>query len=133
MGTVVRSKEKKMGDVTKKFEMTVRSQRPSMEVITQILQVIVPNSSTRDSKGNKQKKKVKHSPQAIKGKYDTLDEVILIPNWDTKNLTYDRIKTLQELLAKKTKQEETKRKQQKEVLYEIKDIFLEIFFDNLNE
>lgn len=45
----------------------------------------------------------------IKGKLDTLDKLIMSPNWDKNNLNYDQMKTLSELLAREAKQEEMRR------------------------
>ena len=71
----------------------------------------------------------------IQGKLVTIDEVIVVPNWDTNKLTYDQMKTLSELLARNTKHEEIWREyQHKQLLDEIKEIFLEtIDVENLYE
>lgn len=63
----------------------------------------MPSSNTPNSKENRKKKIKTKYPRGIQGKIVTFDELIMIPKWDTKNLTYDHIVTLQDLLARKTK------------------------------
>ena len=59
------------------------------------------------------------------GKPLTLDEVIVIPNFDPYKLTLDQLNTLQYFLARKTNQEELRREhQQRQVLHDINDIFV---------
>lgn len=76
------------------------------------------------------KKKIK-SPR----KPMTLDEVIVIPKFDTDNMTLDEMRILQDVLAKKTKQEEMKREcQQRFVLHKVKDICIDAFdIQGINE
>ena len=52
-----------------------------------------------------------------------LDEVIVLPKYDPENITFEKMQFLQEILKRKSKQEEMRREhQQKQVLHEIKDI-----------
>lgn len=55
-----------------------------------------------------------------------LDDVIEMPQLDLENLMLEKIIFLQEILVKKKRQEELRREhQQKQVLHDVKDIFVE--------
>lgn len=64
-----------------------------------------------------------------------LDEVIEIPPYDLEKITLDDMQILQEILKKKTRQEQLKREhKKKKVLFDIRDIFVEAFnFDDINK
>lgn len=69
------------------------------------------------------KKKVKVSSPEVK-----IDEVIVIPKWDSDNLSYEKMQILQDLLKRKSKQEELRGEhQQKQVLQDIKEICIDAF------
>ena len=58
----------------------------------------------------------------------SIDEVMEMPQLELANLTLELAIFLQETLAKKKKQEELRREyQQKKVLHDVKDIFVEAF------
>ena len=60
-----------------------------MKVSHSDLQLIMSSSNTLDSKGKMIKKKKIKSLVEIQSKLDTLDEVLMIPNWDINNLNLD--------------------------------------------
>ena len=57
----------------------------------------------------------------------SLDEVIDMPKWDLTNLNFEKNVILHDILAKKKKEEKMKREQHKQVLHDIKDIFVDDF------
>ena len=58
----------------------------------------------------------------------TLDEEIVIPKYDYATITLEQINLMQEALERKKKQEIPRNEyKQKQVLHEIKDIFLNAF------
>lgn len=96
--------------------------RPRGDISSPSLTLAVPRSNTpKKSKG----KKFKDNSLDIT---ISLVEVIDIPKWNLANLTFEKTVTLQEILAKKKKQEEMRKKtKQKKVLHDIKNIFIDTF------
>lgn len=90
---------------------------------------------TPDSKGKRLKKKSKKLPQDLIGKQVTVGEEIIIPNWDSSNLSEEKMEILSELFSRKARQDELRREhQQRWILHDIKDIFLDtIIVDDLDE
>lgn len=78
---------------------------------------------------------MKHSPQATRGKPITLDEEIIILNWDKSNLSEEKMIILGELFAMKAKEAKLRREHQKrQVLDDIKDFFLHtVVVDKLDD
>lgn len=66
---------------------------------------------------------MKWSPQTMKGKPVTLDEEIVIPNWNTSKLSVEKMRTLGDLLDRKAKQEEMRKEHQQDRYYIISKIY----------
>ena len=82
----------------------------------QTLQISVPTSSTT------RVARVLHYGDS------ELDEEIVIPSYDSKSITIDQINEVQEALNRRKRQEILRKEyKQKQTLYEIKDIFMDVF------
>lgn len=55
---------------------------------------------------------MKKYPYTMKGKTISLDEKIMIPNWDTYNLSFEQIRALSYFLDRKAKQDEMRKEHQ---------------------
>lgn len=75
--------KEKQDIMEKRIEGAKESHRPSVEILTQGLQLFLMSTNTLDSKRKKSKKIKLKSPGGIQGKPVTLDELIMIPNFPT--------------------------------------------------
>ena len=58
----------------------------------------------------------------------SLDEVIELPMFDLNTITLEKMQILQEALKRKTRQEQLRKEhKERQVLYDVKDIFVEAF------
>lgn len=75
--------------------------RLSGETPSPTLALSMPRNRAPTNRKQKNKKKISSLV-----KYITLDKVIYFPNWDLNNLTFEKIVILQDILARKKRQEE---------------------------